>query len=269
MINILYLVLAFTYMKIFSPMLLNMIGKTNLVNRNYRGEEIPNSFGIAFTFCLFLVMLSIKLLLGKLEEDAVLFLLGFSFMGFIGFIDDSIGDTDIKGLKGHFKAFFKGNLTTGGIKALLGLAMALFVSLDMGKPIFEIIINTLIIALSINALNLFDLRPGRAIKVFLIISIIPFIIYIKSSYNYIILSVYGIIMAYSSFDFKALAMMGDSGSNSLGFTLGFFLCLVLDIKFKLIYLVFLILIHYIAEKSSFTKIIEANRFLNFIDKIGR
>ena len=38
-------------------------------------------------------------------------------MGLVGIYDDLIGDKEVKGLKGHFISFLKGNPTTGGIKA--------------------------------------------------------------------------------------------------------------------------------------------------------
>jgi hypothetical protein len=42
-----------------------------------------------------------------------------------------------------------------------------------------------------------------------------------------------------------------------------------SLKVRVLWLVFLIFIHILTEKYSLTKIIENNRFLNFIDKLGR
>ena len=64
-------------------------------------------------------------------------------------------------------------------------------------------------------------------------------------------------------------MMGDAGSNALGFTLGFFTVLYANFIMNLFIFLFLIIIHIIAEKSSITKIIEGNRILRFLDQLGR
>jgi UDP-N-acetylmuramyl pentapeptide phosphotransferase/UDP-N-acetylglucosamine-1-phosphate transferase len=64
-------------------------------------------------------------------------------------------------------------------------------------------------------------------------------------------------------------MLGDTGSNILGLTLGISSVLLFNFNIRLIILGFLILIHIITEKYSLSKIIEKNKFLNYLDMIGR
>ena len=140
-------------------------------------------------------------------------------MFFAGILDDIIGNRDVSGLKGHFKSFFKGTLTTGGFKAIFGGFVGLIISIAISESIPDIIINTLIIALSTNLMNLLDLRPGRAIKVYLVIMIVIFITltgYIKI----LPLLILPNVIAYFNYDLKAKAMMGDTGSNVLGISIG-------------------------------------------------
>ena len=68
---------------------------------------------------------------------------------------------------------------------------------------------------------------------------------------------------------KAKAMMGDTGSNVLGISIGILMVLGYTLKVRIVWLVFLVLIHLLTEKFSLTKIIEKNKVLNFIDRLGR
>ena len=142
------------------------------------------------------------------------------------------------------------------------------ISVCISKNIIDIIVNTLIIALSTNFMNLFDLRPGRAIKVYLVIIII--ILFTLTGYIQILpLLILPNVIAYFNYDLKAKAMMGDTGSNVLGISIGILMALGYTLNVRIAWLIFLILIHILTEKFSLTKIIEKNKVLNFIDRLGR
>ena len=64
-------------------------------------------------------------------------------------------------------------------------------------------------------------------------------------------------------------MMGDTGSNVLGISIGMIMVFGYSFNVRVGWLVFLVLIHILTEKYSLTKIIENNKILNFIDKLGR
>lgn len=64
-------------------------------------------------------------------------------------------------------------------------------------------------------------------------------------------------------------MMGDTGSNVLGISIGILMALGYTLNVRIAWLIFLILIHILTEKFSLTKIIEKNKVLNFIDRLGR
>jgi Glycosyl transferase family 4. len=81
--------------------------------------------------------------------------------------------------------------------------------------------------------------------------------------------VLGSVLAFLPLDLKGKIMLGDTGSNILGLTLGISSILLFDFNVRLIIMIFLILVHIVTEKYSLTKIIEGNRFLNFLDMIGR
>ena len=257
-----------TYLLI--PLFKNMLVESNVIRPNYKGEMIPVSMGIVF-----LPMIIINgIILAYFTIDAIsmmcllLFIFGMMSMFFAGIIDDTIGNRDVSGLKGHFKSLFKGKLTTGGFKAIFGGFVGLIISVAISKDIIDIIINTLVIALSTNLMNLLDLRPGRAIKAYLVIMITIF--FTLSGYIQILpLLILPNVLAYFNYDLKAKAMMGDTGSNVLGISIGILMAFGYARNIRIAWLVFLILIHLLTEKFSLTKIIEKNKVLNFIDRLGR
>ena len=265
------------------PLFKSMLVNGNVIRPNYKNEMIPVGMGIVF-----LPMIIINsIILGFVTLNNIwfvsssnynlnivwllclaLYIFSMMAMFFAGALDDLIGNRNVSGLKGHFKSLLNGKLTTGGFKALFGGFVGLVVSVCISSSIVDIIVNTLIIALSTNLMNLFDLRPGRAIKVYLVI-IIPIYITLTGYTKVFPLLILPNVLAYFNIDLKARGMMGDTGSNVLGISIGVLMALGYGIKVRLAWLVFLILMHLITEKFSLTKIIEKNRVLKFIDNLGR
>lgn len=257
-----------TYLMI--PLFKNLLVDSNCIRPNYKGEMIPVSMGIVFLPMIIINGIIVAFFTVDFVSMTCLFLFIFGMMAmfFAGIIDDTIGNRDVSGLKGHFKSLFKGKLTTGGFKALFGGFVGLIISVCISKNIIDIIVNTLIIALSTNFMNLFDLRPGRAIKVYLVIIII--ILFTLTGYIQMLpLLILPNVIAYFNYDLKAKAMMGDTGSNVLGISIGILMALGYALNVRIAWLIFLILIHILTEKFSLTKIIEKNKVLNFIDRLGR
>ncbi|HEX5969413.1 MAG TPA: hypothetical protein VFY88_13120, partial [Intrasporangium sp.] len=103
--------------------------------------------------------------------------------GALGAFDDLSGSASRKGLKGHLGALRRGELTTGAVKiaglAVTGLAGAVLTDRAgdrtrvtggrgggrTGRAIVETLVGGAVVAATANVVNLFDLRPGRALKV--------------------------------------------------------------------------------------------------------
>lgn len=252
------------------PYFKNLLVNSNVIRPNYKKDMIPVSMGMVFLPMMIINGIILAYFTNEAQNLLYLFIyiFGMIAMFFAGVLDDTIGNRDVSGLKGHFKSLLKGDLTTGGFKALFGGFVGVIISIAISKNVIDIVINTLIIALSTNLMNLLDLRPGRAIKAYLLIVTTLFLTlvgYVKALPLLIVPNV----LAYFSHDLKARAMMGDTGSNVLGISIGILVVLGYSLKVRLLWLVFLILIHLITEKYSLTKIIEKNKFLNYIDKLGR
>ncbi len=263
--SLIFSVLSYIFIK---PLFL-----TRCLTENYRKKAVANCGGIVLILTSFAVLALISPFAGKILVDyhdllsSFLFLiLGFSFLGLI---DDLIGGRETGGFRGHFGELFKGKLTTGALKAIGGGLISFYVVAGFSENIFLQFLNAILVALTVNTFNLLDLRPGRAIKVFLILGAISYLF----SLAYPIWIFWGIFLGSIVVLFKAeLAeeiMLGDVGSNVLGAILGFTFVINFNWKVNSLILVLLVLLQLFTEKHSLTELIERNRILRWLDELGR
>lgn len=251
------------------PFFLRLLQRSGSIRPNYLGEQIPVGIGLVFVFVYLLLAF---LLFGWYPAVRVaLFLLGIMFFALLGLVDDLLGSGDSRGLKGHFGALFKGRLTTGALKAIGGGVAALLVAFVTfaGRPLWEILTAALLIALAANTINLVDLRPGRAIKASLLWFLILLVAFRGEGALVLLAPLAGCLLAYAPCDLRGRAMLGDTGSNLIGASLGIITVWMLSFYSQLAVVIALILLHLFTEKYSLTVIIERNRFLRFLDNLGR
>ncbi|QUH20714.1 glycosyltransferase [Alkaliphilus sp. B6464] len=254
------------------PFVKEMLLTANITGSNYKGDKIPVGMGITFVPVVIINGILFNYFIGNnanMQQLLLVFLIGIMTMAVIGLIDDLIGNRNTLGFKGHIKSLLKGKLTTGGLKAIVGGLISILIGSLFSFHIIEIVVNSLIIALFTNLINLLDLRPGRAIKGFLTIAILFIIIGLSKETRIILGSIIAYAIGYFPQDIKAKSMMGDIGSNTLGITLGIVAVISYTMTVKYIILALLVLIQIIAEKYSITEIIKKNSILNFLDELGR
>lgn len=266
--NLLFLsIIGYLLSLIMIPFLFQMLRDTGAVRPNYRGEEIPVGAGIfmPFVYCAIVVAMQ------RLEIRWLVFLFGITYFGLLGLVDDLLGSRSSTGFKGHFASLMRGKLTTGALKALGGGLGALLISsfASPHSPWWQILTGALLIALAANTLNLFDLRPGRAIKVFFLWFLALIFVGWKSGNFSLLTPMAGCALAYAPHDLKARAMLGDTGSNMLGAALGMVSAWTLSFSAQVGVVVFLLALHLFTERYSLTAIIERNELLRFLDNLGR
>ncbi|TCO79835.1 glycosyl transferase [Marinisporobacter balticus] len=268
MISIIFLSVSFMISKFIMPMFFHLLYDTESIKDNYRGESIP--VGLGLIFIPVITINTICLILWRTGDNALdlMFLIGCFAMGLAGLLDDLLGNRDVTGLKGHLKMMLKLKLTTGGFKAAFGGLVAFTISIIISKDPINIVMNTLIIAFFTNFINLLDLRPGRALKGFLISGVALVLNPIYEIFRYLLFGLMGATLAYLPYDLKAKSMMGDVGSNILGVSLGI-VCASSDFHVRVVVLGFLVGIHIYTEKYSLTQTIQKVKILRYIDKIGR
>ncbi|MET9338054.1 hypothetical protein [Nonomuraea sp. NPDC003804] len=192
--------------------------------------------------------------------------------GALGAYDDLYGATSSKGFKGHLSALAKGQVTSGAIKILgiggTGLAAATLVS----RGALDTLVNGAAIAGSANLANLFDLRPGRAIKVGLMAGgpLLALSLLRRDPVAAALVAVpLGAGAALLPEDLGEEAMLGDAGANALGALLGLAAVTTLGRRGRLTLLGTVAALTAASEKVSFTKVIAGNPVLNRIDMLGR
>lgn len=240
----------------------NFYVKTNLLKNNYRGEPVLVIGGIIYSISLLFYWLFLFFISSITGLDSLIFLV--VIIASVSLLDDMIGSKEQQGFKGHFNSLLTGRLTTGGLKAIVALAAVLLVLLE--DDFFDLLINSGIILLSTNFFNLLDLRPGRSIKYFILVSVLVLIIYPELYIYYF--PVYFISIFYLPYEMKASVMLGDTGANVLGTVLAYGL-IQTSFRLRLIFVIILLLLNLLSEKYSFTEYITTNHFLKWFDDLGR
>jgi UDP-N-acetylmuramyl pentapeptide phosphotransferase/UDP-N-acetylglucosamine-1-phosphate transferase len=194
----------------------------------------------------------------------------------VGLLDDLKGSGKRRGLRGHLGALRHGEVTTGAVKlagigAAGALASALLADRD-GGPL-DWAINAGLISGGANLLNLFDLRPGRAIKVATLTAGMIAAVSVSTGRGRDGLSAaaapVGAALAVLPDDLAERAMLGDAGANSLGAMLGVAAAVALPRSGRLGLLAVILALTGISEKVSFTKVIARTPALNWLDMLGR
>ncbi|HBG15288.1 MAG TPA: hypothetical protein DDW93_00780 [Firmicutes bacterium] len=275
-------VCGFLLVKVSLSLIINLLIDASIVDKNYRGETVPAALGLVFPLVLpflFLFYYGLKFFSVPIEINSgefFAFLFFTTGFGLLGLADDFLKNNHEKGFRQHLTMLWQGKLTSGGLKALFGLLFSLIfavgVWLSTGQRWWLLFPHTLVGALAPNIVNLFDLRPGRAIKVFLLgLVILLLSSYLSKGVNpmlYLSAPVLGGVLAYFPLDLKGRGMLGDTGANFLGGVFGGLGILEGSILLWIILLIFVVL-QIIAEKISFTKLIEKYSFLKFFDDLGR
>lgn len=206
--------------------------------------------------------------------------------GSLGALDDLRQDTDRKGLAGHLRALAQGRVTTGAIK-VMGLAATGLVAVTLqdrhgaraaaraasgpgGRSLATSVWGTLVggavVAGAANLANLFDLRPGRALKVGVLTGV-PLVLTGAGSPGAAV--TLGSSLALLPDDLAGRSMLGDTGANPLGAVLGLVLVQQQGPAARTISLAVITALTLASERVSFTQVIEVTPFLRELDALGR
>ncbi len=194
--------------------------------------------------------------------------------GGFGLVDDLAEDTSVrtKGLRGHLGALKEGRLTTGGLK-VLGISGSALVASAVGTPrtarsafghLVDVGLNGALIGGTANLLNLFDLRPGRALKAGVAASL-PFALGATGAAG----AVLGAAAAAAPGDLGEKDMLGDGGANALGALVGSQIAFGAPRAVRWAALAGVVGLMLASEKVSFSKVIAENEWLNKVDMLGR
>jgi UDP-N-acetylmuramyl pentapeptide phosphotransferase/UDP-N-acetylglucosamine-1-phosphate transferase len=126
------------------------------------------------------------------------------------------------------------------------------------------LLGGLLLALFSNAVNLFDVRPGRAGKVAFVVYLVALAAVPRSALPYLPLLLAAALFFRS--DCRGSLIMGDVGAYPLGFAIGLSL-LQLSLPVKGALCCLLAAFHVYCEVRSVTVSIERNSILNWVDNL--
>ena len=228
---------------------------------NHRGEPVTLLEGPA---------VAAGAMVGALAAHPAIAVAGAGAAAF-GAYDDLAGSGARRGFRGHISALLEGEVTTGTVK-LAGIgATGVASSVMIGGTPADLVINAGLVAGGANLLNLFDLRPGRAIKVTVGSAALVTALGSKDgSAAAAAASVpLGAALALLPEDLGERAMLGDSGANALGAMLGAAAAATLSRPARLALLAGIVGLTAASERVSFTKVIERTPALRWLDMLGR
>jgi UDP-GlcNAc:undecaprenyl-phosphate/decaprenyl-phosphate GlcNAc-1-phosphate transferase len=270
---------------------------------NHRGEPVTLLEGPALALAAIAAPALASGLSPRLR--AALAVAGTGAAAFGGY-DDLAGDGDRRGFRGHLGALAQGEVTTGAVK-LGGIGgTGLVAAAVLGGAPADVAINAGLVAGGANLLNLFDLRPGRAIKVALAggallaaaapaghstgtrqdngpgAGLRP--VDGQDAYprqepgqdagtwqgaGQAVAAPLGAALALLGEDLGERAMLGDAGANALGALLGVVAAASLSRLARVALLAVIAGLTAASEKVSFTAVIERTPALRWLDMLGR
>jgi hypothetical protein len=184
-----------------------------------------------------------------------------------GLYDDLYGDSHARGLGGHLRALRDRRLTTGMVK-LVGLAGGGFVAgrCLRGRSL-PALADAALVAGAANLVNLFDLRPGRALKV--VSAVAASSVPLSGPAGTVAAATAAAALATMPADLAERVMIGDCGANAVGALCGWSLATGLGRTGRTAALVTVVGLTLASERVSFTAVIERTPWLRAVDEWGR
>jgi hypothetical protein len=264
------------------PQLLDALATTNLLRINYRERTVVAGLGVALAVGL-LAWAGPLALIGEVAAGsgwsarsgiamsgaAVAAVLAGLAFALLGLLDDLIQDRGSRGFRGHLLALGDGRLTGGGVKLLGGALVALVaapLAVGLERPWYLMLLGAVVIASSANLANLLDLRPGRCTKVFLPLWVIGCLL--DPNAGAWSAGLAGAAAGTFPLDLRERGMLGDAGANALGAVVGVLLATGPAWLLWALAAVLLAL-QAASERVSFSRVIDGNRWLRAVDRLGR
>jgi UDP-GlcNAc:undecaprenyl-phosphate/decaprenyl-phosphate GlcNAc-1-phosphate transferase len=267
--DLLGLVVAAAVAAAIAPGALRALAAAGHTRENYRGRRVVFPAGaVAVAAGILAVGLlaaaQAALGLAVLETWVLALPLGVALLGLL----DDVLDAPARGWRGHARALARGELSTGALKAFGTLALALAVLAQVLGG-WSLVISALLVAATTNLFNLLDLRPGRAVKAWVLLGA-GLLVATQDTEPVRAIGVFaGPLLVLGAHDLRERAMLGDTGSNVLGALAGLWLVLALGDAGELVALAVVLALTLYGELRSITRAIERNPVLRRLDEAGR
>jgi len=281
--------LAFAAAALLGPAVLRTLTEGGHTRANYRERLLAFPFGVLIVAAALIALIPLLLLQRLAGSDLfhpemlpiALYALG---VAALGLIDDTLGEARPdpqggapdaparparRGWRGHGRAALHGELSTGTLKAAGSLGLALFAMSFEGLSKSRWLLAVGVLVLATNVFNLLDLRPGRAIKAFVLLGAGLTLSSLDARPLWSLGLFAAPALVAGLYDLRERAMLGDTGANLLGALAGLWLVLTLSGTGQLVALGLLAAITVYGELRSISGFIERTPGLRALDSFGR
>lgn len=241
---------------------------------NHRGVHLPVVLGLALFGGVALAALA--RVLAETASDGGLagegppvgWLLAATALVFVGGLYDDLQPNRTRGLINQLSRGLHGEITPGLVKLVAIVAAAGIAVVALGGAPARMVLGIPFVAGAANLWNLLDVAPGRSIKYQLLaaFAVLPLA---GNAADGLLPAATGAAVGVAAFDLRERGMLGDSGSNVLGFVLGATLYPGLPVWGLAIGLAIVLAIHGVAESITLSRVIAGTPPLRWFDELGR
>jgi UDP-GlcNAc:undecaprenyl-phosphate/decaprenyl-phosphate GlcNAc-1-phosphate transferase len=273
------LILALAGAAALAPGLLRGLHDAGHLKPNFRGRALPFPLGVlvlAAAVCALVPLLLLERLASAEIFHPEFLPIAVYAIGVIalGLVDDAFGGSlagrpGPRGWREHAAAALRGELSTGALKAAGSLGLALLAMSYLNLSDARWLLAAGVLVLATHFFNLLDLRPGRSLKVFVLLAL-GLVIGSTDTRPLFSLGLFaGPALVAGVYDLREQAMLGDSGASLLGALAGLWLVLTLSGAGQLIALGLLAAVTLLGELRSISELIERTPVLRELDSWGR
>lgn len=195
-------------------------------------------------------------------------LVGLLLVSAAGLVDD-LAPSGPRGLRGHLRLLLGGRMTTGVLKVLVAAgASVVVVVLQDGRAGWVRIAGVVLLAACTNLWNGLDVAPGRALKAFIPVGAAFALAGPVGAFPAGVGVLAACLLALGP-DLRERAMLGDAGSNALGFAAGLCLYLLLPGAWIGPAAALAVGLNLLAETITLSRAIAAAAPLRWLDRLGR
>jgi UDP-GlcNAc:undecaprenyl-phosphate GlcNAc-1-phosphate transferase len=243
----------------------------SLMVENWSGRLVPAVLGWALVggAIVGLAVVGVAWSGGDRAADALLFAgAGMAALLTAGFLDDLRGQ-HARGFREHLATLARGRVTTGIVKLVVGLAVGVGLALWAGGGALRVVASAVVIVVSINLWNAFDVVPGRALKLGALVLVGALALGLDRPAGIIAAAGLGAAAGVLPLDLAERGMLGDTGSNPLGLMAGLALALVLPTWGVVVAAGAALALQVAAETVTITRLIESVPPFRWADGLGR
>jgi hypothetical protein len=234
---------------------------------NHRGTRLPRVLWLPLD-ALAIAWTLVDALVGDGGAPAWGALAGVLLVSAAGLVDDLV-PIGPRGLRGHLRSLLHGHMTTGILKILVTVGAAVVVvAVQPDRRGWVAVSGVVLIAASTNVWNGLDVRPGRALKAFLPVGIVLLLSAQRPDPPSVVAMLAGAILVLP-LDLRERAMLGDAGSNPIGFAAGLGLYAALPDAGVVAATACAVGLNVLADTVSLSRVIDRLPPLRWLDRLGR